>query len=332
MSNITPTPVDLDDELTSTKPTLEVGSKVGDRQLTDVKVTDGRHEISYSKYNTLYQCPRKFYAEYIDETPETVKDNGDTHRAYIGIITQYIFERITNDRLYKTYTYDEFCAVIDEDLKKLKPLILELDKQTEYINTRDEFATGGLIIDKAPKCLVETSERYKIFIAQNSIIKKIREHYKAPLKWYLTQNLDNFTCELQIKTELNNRIFKGTIDFIEVTDTHIRIIDGKKKKTVDKSTGESLHNKTQLLMYKLLAESHFKKPVTEMAYLYYETNEYEKVDLTDQDEQDFIKTATEAFDLIETYTDVDQYKPNPSYINCLFCPLVDTCKSYTTKS
>ena len=326
--------VDLDDnslplQQDFTKP--EVGQAVGQRQLTDVKVTtDGRHEISYSKYNSLYQCPKKFYAEHIDQSPKTAENNEDNHRAFIGIITQYIFERITNDRLYKDYTYDEFCAVIDSDLKKLKPFILEFDKQTEYIDNKQLFATGGVIVDQSPRALVQTSEKYKIFIAQNSIIKKIREHYKNPLKTYLDFDLDNFQCEVKLSAPYKDRIFKGTVDFLELKPDSIRIIDGKKKKTVDPKTGESLHNKTQLMLYKFLAEQNFHKSVTEVAYFYYEENLYETVKLDDQI-TDFLDEACAAFDRVESYTEADQFKATPSYINCMFCPLSGSCKHYTSK-
>jgi CRISPR/Cas system-associated exonuclease Cas4 (RecB family) len=325
--------VDLDDDFqplqnNSTKP--EAGQATGQRQLTDVKVAAyGKHKISYSKYNSLYQCPKKFYAEHI-QSPKTAENNEDNHRAFIGIITQYIFERITNDRLYKDYTYDEFCAVIDSDLKKLKPFILELDKQTEYIDNQQLFVTGGVIVDQSPRTLVQTSEKYKIFIAQNSIIKKIRDHYKKPLKTYLDFNLDDFKCEVKLSAPYKDRIFKGTIDFLEVKSDSIRIIDGKKKKTIDPKTGETLHNKTQLMLYKFLAEANFHKSVAEVAYFYYEENLYETVKLDDQI-TDFLDEACAAFDRVESYTEADQFEVTPSYINCMFCPLSGSCNHYTNK-
>lgn len=291
------------------------------------------HDISYSKLNTFNQCPRKFYETYLNDDPNTVISTSDTHRAYIGIMVQYIFEKITNDNLHQTMTYDELCTQIDADLKLLKPFILDLGpiEKAEYehklagtkpdrIDTRELHATGGVIVDKSPKCIVETSSGYIIWIAQNSIIKKIREHYKAPLKKYLQDfNVDNIQCEVPLIIKRGNRTFKGTVDFIEDLGATIRVFDGKKKKTDD------LHSKNQLINYKFLVESHYGKPVSECGYFYWEENSYEKVEISDKDISEFLSKAESTFDEIESYTSPDQFKMTPEYVPCMFCIISNAC-------
>ncbi len=282
--------------------------------------------MSFSKWKRLKKCLRQYYENHvrpdslsIDVTPE------DTTRAFIGSVVQHIMEMVINKRLYKEYSLDELYEIIDEDLKLLKPIMFSVDDLDEAVDGWEKFPIeGARILEEVQKCAIQLSEKGydNIYYGMNSIIKKIRNMYKKPLKYLVEHpDVDRIRSEVALKVESEFFKHKGEVDFIIEYDDCIDIIDGKKSDT-------SYLDDDQLFHYKILGVNHYNKPVRNLSWLIYDEGKLRNVEHEGKD-IDLLNRMKERWDYMKEkslkWTKPEDWIATHDYAGCMFCIINDNC-------
>lgn len=278
-------------------------------------MSDMLPKMSYSKFSAMKSCPHKYFEMYLSDKPATLIPQ-DTHRSFIGSATQHVLEKVINDRWYKKESYDTICEMVDADLKLFKNQIVDVESITEPLDSFEAVPLpDAKIITGVQACSVAVSGKFNIHIARNSIIKKIRELYKEPLKYLMdTYDLDLMQSEVILNTPSSHFYHTGSADFVLNYPDHIEILDGKK-------SASSLLDPDQLEHYKLMAELKYGKKVTRTSFLLYDTCKEEETEHTG----DLLERMVVLWNTFKGYEERGHFPYTPSYTACMFCPIKDNC-------
>lgn len=289
----------------------------------------------------MSECLMKYKVSYLDSSEVTTPE--DTHRPFIGQAVQNIVEfRILN----KDVPREEFDAVIDNELKTLKKCIYEL-KDTFYAPESQEFP-DNTYFKKFQTCYAGTSKGYIIYVAQNTIIKKIREAYKPVLDKLEELYLPSYSIQPEIKfmkqiipsqlpvpeggsehDDPEELTMTGTLDFHMESVDGIEILDGKMNAVdIDEETGvpklkEGLIMKDQLLFYAYISDS--IPNLDKLGFWDYYKNLVCHVDFA---EHDFTNLIYRVKDTHRRYLDAvrtGDFPLTPSHYGCMFCSIKSTC-------
>lgn len=274
----------------------------------------------------MKDCPRKFYEHHlrpdnlaIDLTPS------DTHRAFIGSAVQHIMETVINDRWYKKESIETIMDMVDSDLKAMKPLIVDTSTLEKPIDGWDrKEIEGSKILKSIQMCACDTSKSYNIWVAQNTVIKKIRDMYKSPLKYLLSRDdVDLMRSEVPFKVTSQYFAHQGELDFLIHRPDGLIIMDGKK-------SASSFLDEDQLYHYKLMAELKTGLPVIDLGFLVYDEGVLAKVDNPKDSSQDLLSRMYEKWLQFQKWKDPEDFPYNRGYSQCMFCIVNDNCLGNNT--
>ena len=181
--------------------------------------------FSYSQLNTFSNCPQKYKIQYIDK----VKSEKEGIESFTGKIVHEVLEWLYNN------------------------------------SNEDNFISFDKVSDRFDQLWNEKWHN-EIYVAINPYIKKDyhikKGQYKAEalnnvrmyyVKYFKSDN-NNQSTELNIKIKINEYIFKGIIDRIDIINNRIDLIDYKTGKNKVKL---SLLDKLQLYIYQLAIEKQY---------------------------------------------------------------------------
>lgn len=322
---------------------------------------------SFSKYNRAKQCQLKYYDAHVNKDI-SVNPAHDNQASYVGIMVQHIFECVVNNRdiIKETINkgvigdawdaaFDELCALIDKDLKLLWWFIKPLSSFEHDFDTQETFPISfekdgtqfdAVLLESSTICAYDESKFGNEFHACNSVIKKIRELYKNPLRSFLLQfNLDEIQCEVKrngVEIELDEEGYddyivclKGTMDFLWHPGNSQRyagskglILDGKK------SLGSFLDPK-QLLFYTIMEgdqNGDWMNYMIDSAFWGWKEDKYMEDKetgrpfcFTPEQRVELIKDIIDTHKSMEHYTKESDYIAKPEYSSCMFCDRRDNC-------
>lgn len=280
--------------------------------------------ISYSALSLYKTCPYQFYLNYLqDEIEEAASCK---YFSLIGTLWQYIFEKITNDRMYRKYSPDEIISMVKKDLTPtLNKLIVDISEKEDteivgvgfYSDLKGQFA-----LDTKNKTLDDVEDEFPtIYPALNKWLSK-----PAGL-------LDMFECEPYFKSKHttskgNEYNMSGYVDFLFRGKEKLSVVDGKRNTFVeyDKEDTKKQNPKfpfispVQLHFYVLLTES--IDNFDSLSFWDYTKNKIIKVPTTKQDVLNTKKMIDDTVDKIKAET---KWEQKPSTSNCKFCSYKPHC-------
>jgi len=279
--------------------------------------------ISYSSYSMYKQCPREFWYQYMQKEVKQTESCG--YFSFIGTIFQYVFEKITNDRLYRIYSYDELVKMINSDLQATidtctVPLGLDTDRNIKGIGFYDGME-GQWSIDITKYTNQDILDEFE------NVFPNLEKWLNKPHKI-----LDATVCEPYYKKEyksLEGRPYKmvGYIDFL-IKRKKLSIIDGKrntfvtyKKSDTEKKNPEfPFISPTQLHFYIILTNS--LDSFEFISFWDYTKNKIIRVPVT---KEDVLKTKEEIDKTVDLIWKDEQWNKHPSQQNCKFCSYKEHC-------
>ncbi len=267
--------------------------------------------ISYSKLTTYLNCARGYKYQYEDKLQGAPTDE---FHAYLGSVTQYVFEQVTNRKIYAKTTFENFVEIFKRELK-------ELIQQTTYdmLETKPEEPTTLKLYQDLQVMQIDYMAHtpYEIY---EEIIKLTIPNLKAYWQGQVMGNLSDIICEEEIKFEETtssgveyNMI--GYADFLLPKHPKgITIIDGKKNYKPEN------HKPEQIGMY---LWSMRDKPINlEGQFWSYKTGKFHKVQI------DLKKVKSWMDNTVDFITDAQitgKFPVATSDSACFFCAFKDIC-------
>ena len=184
--------------------------------------------FSYSKINTYKSCPQKYKIVYLDK----IRKKNESIEAFMGKRVHEVLEWLYSDKNRK-----KKLILFDTLMNKYKQLWNEKWHQNIFIarcKYNRENYNKNTLYEIGIDCL---SNYYRLFNKSG----------------YFNQNVEE--VELSFETKIEDYIFKGFIDRVDINDDVIDIIDYKTGK--NKRTYYQAKNDFQLAIYGLAAKHIF---------------------------------------------------------------------------
>ena len=203
------------------------------------------YNFSYSRINTFNNCPQKYKIHYIDR----VSNMSNSIEAYMGQRVHKVLEDLYN-------------------IKDLKHMYISFDQLMEMYNRswvdkwNDNIYMSKYKYDK---------NYYNTLTVYNNGLVCLKNFYKRfNQSGYFKE--DVYATELKIEIKIEDYIFKGYIDRVDINDSGI--IDIIDYKTSNRSKGKiQASNDLQLAIYEIAIKRIFKEYKKINLHLYYLKND-----------------------------------------------------------
>ena len=249
--------------------------------------------LSFSKYSTYLECPRK-YKYQTDKVPPPEKES--KFFALYGNLAQKFFEDYTNIYLPRG---------IELTPQRVRNV---LENQWEHLLNKDYVNWDDPWVKQTPS---EVFEEVYIDVLAN---------IEAFDFW------KDIRSEVSYKINLVNSgdVLNGRIDFVrKMPDGSVELLDGKSTKHMDRVDNE------QLYFYALMYFIHHKKMPSRLGFLYYRYKIIQYIDF----DRDILITFKNKLALAKKAIKLDkafEAKVKLSKV-CMWCPYKLICKPYLEK-
>ena len=258
--------------------------------------------FSYSKINTYKSCPQKYKIVYLDK----IRKKNESIEAFMGKRVHEVLEWLYSDKNRK-----KKLILFDTLMNKYKQLWNDKWHQNIFIarcKYNRENYNKNTLYEIGIDCL---SNYYRLFNKNG----------------YFNQNVED--VELSFETKIENYLFKGFIDRVDIKDDVIDIIDYKTGK--NKRTYYQAKNDFQLAIYGLAAKQIFKK-YKKIKLTFYNLRESKKEDMITSIDYDAKKLEQLEFQIKKKIFDINndkEYIAKESLL-CEWCYLWEECEIKST--
>ncbi|MBU0767346.1 PD-(D/E)XK nuclease family protein [Patescibacteria group bacterium] len=269
--------------------------------------------LSYSQLSTYRRCPRQFEYANVKKIPRGISEaesfGSSVHNALKkwGELEMEIGRRalgVGDDQmtLFKGGMHED-----NEDSHTLRPTpntLIELWHQSFIINTYSSRVEADFARSRGEELMVKFFE------------------------WWRKEKREVVAVEKSFAIDVNGSVLKGRFDRTEEiragagarAGAGIRVIDFK---TSPPRSQEEVDADLQLSIYALAAEEVFKKPCSELLFLFLSDDGVVECSTTRNESQ--IKDARKQIQTIEVSMDSKDFHPTPSANVCRCCPYKGVC-------